>query len=209
MPELQNEQFQKRQVAYKISIATILNSAFAKDMDSAGYIRVNNMTVSRVNIIGILIAKNDSQNFSSAIIDDSTGRISLRTFEPSGVFSRAEIGDPAIVIGKVREYNNEKYIIPEIVRKMDSRWIDVRRNEIGNVQAAPAQDDGRVEELQISQNPKEDVYSLIKDLDKGDGASIDEVIKMAKGGDAESIVNTLLKSGDIFEVKPGKLKVLE
>ena len=209
MPELQNEQFQKRQVAYKISIATILNSAFAKDETSAGYIKVNDLVISRANIIGILVSKNEAQNSSSAIIDDGTGRINLRTFEPSNVFSRAEIGDSVIVVGKIREYNDEKYIIPEIIRKIDSRWVNVRRNEIGNSQAAVAENSDKTEEIIIVQSPKDNIYSIIKELDKGDGVLIDDIIKMSKSNDTESVVKTLLKSGDIFEVKPGMLKVLE
>ena len=209
MPESQNEQFQKRQVAYKISIATILNSAFAKDETSAGYIKVNDLVISRANIIGILVSKNEAQNSSSAIIDDGTGRINLRTFEPSNVFSRAEIGDSVIVVGKIREYNDEKYIIPEIIRKIDSRWVNVRRNEIGNSQAAVAENSDKTEEIIIVQSPKDNIYSIIKELDKGDGVLIDDIIKMSKSNDTESVVKTLLKSGDIFEVKPGMLKVLE
>jgi len=209
MPESQNEQFQKRQVAYKISIATILNSAFAKDETSAGYIKVNDLVISRVNMIGILVSKNEAQNSSSAIIDDGTGRINLRTFEPSNVFSRAEIGDSVIVVGKIREYNDEKYIIPEIIRKIDNRWVNVRRNEIGNSQAAVAENSDKTEEIIIVQSPKDNIYSIIKELDKGDGVLIDDIIKMSKSNDTESVVKTLLKSGDIFEVKPGMLKVLE
>ena len=209
MPESQNEQFQKRQVAYKISIATILNSAFAKDETSAGYIKVNDLVISRVNMIGILVSKNEAQNSSSAIIDDGTGRINLRTFEPSNVFSRAEIGDSVIVVGKIREYNDEKYIIPEIIRKIDNRWVNVRRNEIGNSQAAVAENSDKTEEIIIVQSPKDNIYSIIKELDKGDGVLIDDIIKMSKSNDTESVVKTLLKSGDIFDVKPGMLKVLE
>ena len=50
---------------------------------------------------------------------------------------------------------------------------------------------------------------MIKKLDEGDGVLIDDVIKSSKIGDAEEIINRLLENGDIFEIKPGKLKILE
>ena len=219
MSELQNEQFQKRQVAYKVTVSSILDEPFAKDETSAGYIKISNLNVSRVNVMGILIEKNDSQNASFGAIDDGSGRINLRTFEPSNVFSRVNVGDSVLVVGKIREYDSEKYIIPEIVRKIENEWINLRRKELDFI---PKQIETPRQELakepsptvveviaENVQNPREKVYGLIKNLDKGDGSLIDDVIKESGNDNAEIIVKKLLESGDIFEVKPGKLKVLE
>ena len=58
-------------------------------------------------------------------------------------------------------------------------------------------------------NINEEIYLLIKRLDTGDGVAIDDVINKFNNAEAEKILNILLEKGDIFEVKPGKLKVLE
>jgi len=54
-----------------------------------------------------------------------------------------------------------------------------------------------------------EVYSLIKKLDNGDGASFEDIIKNSKNAKVETIITRLLENGDVFEIKPGKLKVLE
>ena len=41
------------------------------------------------------------------------------------------------------------------------------------------------------------------------GIDIDEVIKKSNINGSEAIIINLLKEGDIFEIRPGKLKVLE
>ena len=60
-----------------------------------------------------------------------------------------------------------------------------------------------------SKNPIQIIYNLIKSLDKGDGADIEDVIKESKINNCEDIINNLLREGEIFEIKKGKLKILE
>ena len=110
MPELEQKSFQ-RQVAYKIRISDILNGSFIKDEISAGYIKLNDANVSRVNIIATVVYKAEQPSTSNALIDDGTGKILLRSFENSRIFSKADVGDAVLLIGKIREFNNERYIV--------------------------------------------------------------------------------------------------
>ena len=57
--------------------------------------------------------------------------------------------------------------------------------------------------------PFKSFYSLIKKLDKGEGVTFEDVIKNSATSKAETIITKLLENGDVFEIKPGKLKVLE
>ena len=52
----------------------------------------------------------------------------------------------------------------------------------------------------------EKIIDYIKKNDQGDGVDVSEIFKMENG---ERIINTLLEVGEVFEVKPGKIKVLE
>lgn len=58
-------------------------------------------------------------------------------------------------------------------------------------------------------NPKQRVYQTIKKLDKGEGVDIDDVIIFSKVEECEDVIKMLLQEGEIFEIKKGKLKVLE
>lgn len=211
MAEMQQNNFRKRLVAYKVGISDILKGVFVKDDLSAGHIKFGDEVISRVNIIATLVYKSEGLRYASAVVDDGTGRIALRTFENEGIFSNVNVGDVALIIGKVREFNGERYIMSEILKKIDNaRWLNVRRTELGKIPLKNKEDRMNVGKDKIEEfsNVNEKLYLLIKKLDKGDGASVEEILKGSDGG-AEDIINRLLEKGDIFEVKPGKLKVLE
>lgn len=205
MSELQQK---KRQIAYKVLIFNILNGIFSKDELYVGYIKLNNKNISRVNLIATVVDKAEYSSYSSIMIDDGTGRIPLRTIENNQFFSKIDVSDVVLVIGRIREFNNERYVMPEVIKKINSSWLNVRRFEQSQ------SFDNKIiehttEETNTDSNINETIYLLIKKMDAGDGVAIDDVIKNSNNSEAERIIYKLLENGDIFEIKPGKLKVLE
>ena len=218
MPELEQKSFQKRQVAYKVRISDILNSKFIKDEFISGYIRLNDAIVARVNIMGTVVHKTEqSSNYSSAIVDDGTGKILLRSFENSLSFQNVDVGDAVLAVGRVREFNSERYIMPEILKKINNfEWLNVRKLELKDFNVVYQEDEkqkSRISEENtekiVEPNIYESVYSLIRSLDSGNGVLVEDVIKKSNNSEAEVIINKLLESGDIFEISSGKIKVLE
>ena len=213
----------KRQVAFKVSVEEIMNNKYVKeDGWLPNYIAVGDKKVSRVNIIGVIVSKDIqesdvvSQNF---ILDDGSGRLPLRFFEPK---TSIDIGDVVAVIGRPREFGAERYLVPEIIKKIeDQRWVNVRRIELAlekqRMRAAPVQKmDVPAEELSVEteefvedSNPLNKMIRLIKEMDSGTGADFEDVSNKLGGADAESLIKKLLEQGDVFEVKPGRYKVLE
>ena len=57
-------------------------------------------------------------------------------------------------------------------------------------------------------NPTNNIIQWIKKLDTGSGVSI-EMLSSKNIENMDKLIDILLKEGDIFEVKPGRLKVLE
>lgn len=209
MPELEHKTFQKRQIAYKLNIADLLNNGFVKDGLSAGYLQLKNISVSRVNVIATLVYKSEQDANPIGIIDDGTGKIMLRAFDNRGILSKTDVGDVILIIGKIREYNNERYLIPEIVKKLDNEgWVNVRKFEVSQSEVTNVSIDTKTPLEVAANNSYEEIYLLIKNLDRGEGVAIEEIIKSSDKG-SEAIINRLLENGDIFEVRPGKLKVLE
>ena len=192
----EQKQFQKRQAAFKAAISSILKENFTKD----------NLSAQRVSVMATLVYKSEDV-YSGAIIDDGSGRIALKNFENRAIFEGVDVGDAVLVIGKVREFNNERYILPEIVKKIGMEWVNVRKLELRDLEEdkADGHDNGKDEGLGMSK----DVYEMIKKLDDGNGVAIEDLVKNWGGQNAEKIVNRLLENGDVFEIKPGKIKVLE
>lgn len=54
---------------------------------------------------------------------------------------------------------------------------------------------------------EEDIIEKIRKLDKGEGVFIEDLTKLSEN--SEKQVKNLLEQGEIFEIKPGRVKVLE
>jgi hypothetical protein len=214
------EEQQKRQTARRLWIATLLAGAYVKEegMRPNHVLLPDASSAARVNLVGIVVSTS-SDGLPTLVIDDGTGRISVRAFEASTQMSQVSVGDAVAVIGRPRQFGNEMYVLPEIVRKLpDLGWLEVRKAELAGVQL-PAQGSRPAAQEQV-QTQEEDVvddsFSLaenvlgaIRSLDSGPGADTEAVIEHIGARDAEKTIQFLLRNGDIFEVRPGKLKVLE
>lgn len=257
---MENTNSAARQTAHIVSISSIHRAMYTKTEGEwePNYLLIKDRKVSRANLMGVVISGTAQEGaYSSFTIDDSTGTISVRIFEDS-TKHEYELGDVVMVIGKIREFNSEKYIVPEIIRKIDNEvWLDVRKKELEKIdvsmldrvrsdeqpmqastpgapkqEPAPREERASSIEKEIAENAEvlkestapqsasaeddvptenntEKVFNLIKKLDTGDGANIEEVIEESGLSDCEDIIEALLNEGEIFEVKPGHLKVLE
>ncbi len=220
---------QKRQTAFKASIGNLLSGKYIKqDGMLPNYVLLNDGSqVSRVNLIGVVVSIGEDTGFQSVFIDDGSGKVSVRAFEQNDALTSLSIGDCILIIGRPREFGSEIYVLPEIIRKItDPKWLEVRKLELEkNKQPEPevsvqeeavetksvkkSEPESVVEEEFVESSINNDIIKKIKELDKGDGSDFDEVIKQSESNDAEKIILSLMKTGDVFEVSPGKLKVLE
>ncbi|MCX6707767.1 MAG: OB-fold nucleic acid binding domain-containing protein, partial [Candidatus Woesearchaeota archaeon] len=126
---------QARQTAIKTRIRCLLNGKYVVNEGwEPNHILWGSQKISRVNIIGVVVEKNQNEFSSSvsATIDDGSGRINVRSFEENLFLNNLAVGDVVVLIGRPREYSNEIYIMPEIIKPLeDKRWVEVRKIELG------------------------------------------------------------------------------
>lgn len=205
--EFKMQSSQPRQTAYKIRIKDILDSQYFQEEGwKPNYLLTkNNQKVSRINVLAIVVSKfEDAQK--NIVIDDGSGRINLRIFD--SLKKEPNIGDPVLVIGRPREFNQEKFIVPEIIQKIKNpRWLEIRKKELNYHQEKTEIKENKKEEE--SNTHLENIFSLIKKLDLGDGVEIEEIIKQSTLDQTEELIDQLLKDGEIFEIKPGRIKILK
>ncbi len=201
---------QKRQIAYKVKIKDIISSRYVKEEGwQPNYIISDGKKISRVNLIGVIVDKQFEFDREIAVIDDGSGKITIRTFNDKSLDS-LKIGEVVLIIGRPKEYNNEKYIMPEILKKIkNKKWINFRKKELGTEKEKKEEEEKIEKEEKKVESPSEKVFNLIKKLDMGDGVEFNELINKIKIKEAEKIINNLLSEGEIFQNKPGKLKILE
>lgn len=174
----------EQQPAIHTWITELLSASHIQKEDEPGAILLQNgTTIRQARIYGTTVSTNE------LIVDDGTGSILVRTFADK---FQVNIGDTILVIGKPRVYNQECYILGEVVKKIDKKWLEVREKQHPRPQPTK----------------QEDAVSIVKQLDSGEGADYNQVIaKLGKNG--EELIVHLLAVGELFETRPGKLKVLE
>ena len=214
-------EIQKRQIAYKVKIGDIHKGEYVQEAGwTPNYVLIDEKKVSRVNIIGVIVNIEQGIEAQSFDVEDDSGRISVRFFEEKEQLKELNVGEIVLIIGRPREYNNEKYIVPEIIKEVDGNWLELRtfelEKDVGEENEEKRDDENKergvdVEEVEIEEvnegkdGGSEEVIKIIKEEDKGDGVDYERVLEKVKN---EKFIKILLEEGEIFEIKPGKLKVL-
>lgn len=164
--------------------------------------------VGRVNILGVVVSA-ESLPTASLIVDDGTANIIVRSFERP---LEQDVGSFVQVIGRPRVYQGEPYIAAEAVAVVGAGWAGYRKKELGEPKATAPKPVAVAPEStpheQTRETGAEVLIRIIIELDRGDGAPIEEVAARSNVKGAEALIEQLLLAGDIFELRPGKVKVL-
>lgn len=122
-----------RQVAVKMLIGDIFRAEFVQEKDENKLnhlLTIKNEKIYRVNLIAVVVNKEKIGSITNLLVDDGTSELIVRSFEEDKYVEELGVGDVLLVIGRVRMYNNEKYLAPEIIKKTDPVWLKVRSLEL-------------------------------------------------------------------------------
>ena len=219
----------KRETAYKLRIGDILRgSPIVEDIpqetpnpnsvitspvkERFRFLELEDKRIIRVNIIANIVEKYQSEGekkYASITIDDASGQIRLKTFgEDTAKLENFSQGDTILVIGVLRSYNGEIYILPEIVKAADPRYLLVRKLEIekslGIKREASAK---QPQDMKL----KDQILEIIKSGESTGGVSTEEIILRVKSSSPEAIneeIVKLIEDGIAYEPRPGKVRYL-
>jgi RPA family protein len=196
----------KRNIAFKLRIGDILKARPVTDGDKFLFVELGEKKISRVNLLANCVDKyiqDGEKKYASLTVDDASGQIRLKTFgEDIEVLKNVMQGDTLQIIGTVREWNAELYIIPEVVKKVDPRWLLVRKLEIQNSRKDMPED---------SNSPLKDmIMQKIKEAEADGGIDIDVIIMDTEASPdlINNEIKSLLEEGLIYEPRPGRLRWL-
>ncbi len=211
----------QRQTAVKLLITDLLSGEFSKEESQTPVLSLGEQKIYRVNVIGLVIGKAEEEVLANLFLNDGTASINLRFFERNSALDELNTGDAVMVVGRLRDYNGERYLSPEIVKKVDRLWLQHRRKELGaeNRQLKAAVKEEPAEKIITKTEPVEEesneflspegkILKSIADLDKGEGAEIEEVLAVSKVNYAEEIIKRMLERGELFQIMPGRVKVV-
>ncbi len=221
---------QSRQVAYRIRLGDLLKGNTIFDGERFSYLETKEKKIARVNLVSNVVDKysNPDKGYNSLTVDDGTGQIQIKGFSDTSVLlSGINIGDTVRIIGFVRYFNNELYILPEVVKKVDSKWAYVRKLELAKEYGAeensepkqsytPEKKEEIIEEVienekieEIEEGPKAIILKKIKE--NQEGIDIEKLILELKipVNEINETISVLISEGEIYEPRPGHLRSLD
>jgi len=205
-----DEQF-KRNVAFKLRIGDLLIGKPVMDDERFSFLELGNKKIIRVNVIGNIVDKYESEGdkkYSFLTLDDGSGQIQLKIFgDDTEKFKNLHQGQTVLIIGVLRNFNNETYISPEIAKEQDPKYLLVRKMEIERGRIENASPVTKTETIAI----KDKILELIKNSEDDGGIDIDKIIMDLRETSPDIInqeIQKMIEEGIIFEPRPGKVRWL-
>jgi RPA family protein len=229
MPEIQQR---KRETAYKIRIGDILRGTpIIEDIiqeastdpsqiveqrarERFRFLELGDKKIYRINVIANIIEKYQSEGekrYASITIDDGTGQIRLKVFgDDVNKFEGLQEGDTIIIIGILRTYNQELYILPEIIKRADVKYLFIRKLELDKNEKKFIQEN-QVQPTEKKLETRDQIIEIIKSGEATGGASTEDIILKIKSASPEIINSEIIKlieDGLAYEPRPGKVRWL-
>ncbi len=203
----------KRNVAYKLRIGDLLLGKPIFDNEKFLYLELGNKKISRANIVGNIIDKYESEGEKKYLfftLDDGSGQIKLKAFgeDDAKKFKGISQGETVVVVGVVRNWNNETYVQPEIISDKDPKYLLIRKLELEKERkqnSKPVQNKKEIVAI------KDKILQRIKDSEDDGGIDTEKIILEERDLSPETIneeIQKLLEEGIIFEPRPGRLRYL-
>ena len=158
----------KRLTAKKASITELINGRFIRRSGfESSYVLTNlGRRLSRVRVLGLIVDKfiSPDERYSTITLDDSTETIRLKSFINVKIFDGFGSGDLVDIFGKLREYNGEIYIMPEIIKKLDSNFETLRLLELEEISKEQREKIKKIRELQKQTSDLNELKISVKEF---------------------------------------------
>ena len=202
-----DQQF-KRHIAYKLRIGDVLAGKVILDSERFRFLEYQDKQIVRVNVIANIVDKfiqeSEEKKYAFITLDDASGQIRVKVFgDDLKKFEPFSQGDTIMVIGLLRQWSNEIYIIPEIIKKKEPQYLLVRKLEL-DLEKPKILPSDKITEF------KEKLLAFIKKEEGNGGAETEKIILELK--ESPEIINQeikkLLEDGVIYEPRPGIVRYL-
>ncbi|MEA3378555.1 MAG: hypothetical protein U9Q69_02840 [Nanoarchaeota archaeon] len=214
----------RRQTAYKFWIKDLIAAKAEPNNQGFMAFRIKGKDVIRVNVLATIIHEYNSEsgNYKLISLDDGSGQIRVKAWgEDTKILKSAQMADLVLLVGKLGWNNNEIFIRPEAIKKVENPdWELVRKlellKEFGKPESSKKElpPNGQVIKEEVvepasSSSVREKVVALIE-KSSPDGIEEIELIKKINAEEeiVEKAIKELLSEGEIFQPKNGYLKLI-
>ena len=189
----------KRLTAVKTKIIPLVNGKFVKQEGfNPNYVLTpNGMRLSRIKIMATIVDKflSESGRFASITLDDGSSTIRAKAFNAVNIFDNFSTGDIIDFIGRVKEYQGEIYLVPEIIRKVEDPNYEILREL--DIKAQEKEWAGKKRIILENQKQTSDLEELKKIMEERFGIESEDI---------ESILESQTLSQDSVEEETDETK---
>lgn len=179
--------------------------------DRFQFLELGDKKVIRVNIVGNIVDKYESESEKKYLflkLDDGSGQIALKVFGDDVEKFRGLVhGETIIVIGRLNNWNNETYIVPEVIKVQSPKYLLLRKLETEKQRAESAPPIKKEQIIAL----QDKILEKIKASEKDGGIETEKIIMEIRDISPELInqkIQKLVEDGIIFEPRPGKVRYL-
>lgn len=206
------DQQYKRNVAYKLRLGELLLGKPMFDQEKFIFLELGNKKLMRVNLIGNIVERFESEGDKKYLfftLDDGSGQIKLKVFGEEDVerFKSISQGQTVVIIGVLRNWNNETYVQPEVIKEQDSKYLLIRKLESEKERSKMAP---KIEKKQVLAL-KDKILDKVKKAEDQGGIDTEHITMEFREVSSDIInqeIQKLLEEGILFEPKPGRLRYL-
>ncbi|MEM2047988.1 MAG: OB-fold nucleic acid binding domain-containing protein [Candidatus Jordarchaeales archaeon] len=196
--------------AYKLRISEVIEGSIERSDEQGKFILItkSGIRASRVRVMGTIVDvfRSELSDYMNFTLDDGTGTIRVKVWGGKTSTSDIKIGGVVDVVGLIRSYRDEVYLVPELViRVEDPNWELVRELELYLFSSLSIG-----ERVTRKVSLQRSILKLIDSLDMGDGVTKETLEKFLNVPDdeLERELDMLLRDGIIYETSNGSYKRL-
>ena len=188
----------KRLTAVKTNIESIEKGKFvAQEGFNPSYVlSPSGQRLSRVRVLATAVDKFVSENgkFAALTLDDGTDTISARVFNALSMLEAVDKGNIVDVIARIKEYQGEIYLLPEVITKIEDPNIELLRQL----------------EIQEQEKEAEKKRQLVLEY-RSQVADVSELARLMKErfGIEQEEVESFMQQEDVPKAKEGKSEILK
>ena len=214
----------KRSTAYKVHISDLVSGKWVEKPNGRFVLTNSGLEAQRARVMGTVVDKfiSSQSEFGSITVDDGTKTIRAKAWKTQNpLINKVQIGDIVDVIGKVREYQGEIYLVPELIISVDDpNWELLRELEIMSLnpkdKTSPVKEEigiSEEDEAAVEENLVDkigNVLEIIEEMDEGEGVDFGTIKKKTglSQKELESCLVELLSDGTIYEPRPQNYRKL-
>jgi RPA family protein len=205
----------ERMTAVKVRISDLTGGQWVKKggLEPSFIVTRDGEKVSRARVMATVVSKfvSEDGNFASVTLDDGTDTIRAKCFKDLTALQNVEVGRLVDLIGKMREYNDEIYIIPEAVKSIDDPNMELlRRLELMKKAKVLAKQPRETLPEKLPKSAKDELRKKLLTIISSakDGIEYGSLIESSGAPEAEveKVINDLLAEGICYEPVPGKIR---